>query len=188
MKEIYDFIDNYVKLSYVVRRLNAKLNKLPEFLYANSVQCDYRELGLDSEFVDKLEQGTSLQDFKDCYNILLTKVEAMSSEVYNTIYSLSRELKEDLYDYLLAKSTSLTMEAEVMQNAYMKTVGDIEKAELSDDSSQIRCLGRIAKIQYSKYYELDSFKNTYTYLGCYMSSMVGRKFTEDMKKESSLGF
>ena len=62
----------------------------------------------------------------------------------------------------------------------MKTVGQIEQAEQKDDTQQIRKLGKVAKAQYSKYYELDSFKNSYTYLGCYMSSMVNRKFEDDI--------
>lgn len=187
MKDIYDFIDNYVKLSYVVRRLNAKLNRLPEFMFASSVACDYRELGLDEEFVMKLESGSSLQDVKDCFNILSEKVSDMSTEVYRTIYVLSPELKDDLYDYLLAKSMKLTAEATEIQNAYMKTVGLIEQAEQNEDTQQIRILGKLAKSQYSKFYELDSLKNSYTYLGCYMSSMVGRKFGEDIKPNSGLG-
>ena len=186
MKEIYDFIDKYVKLSYAVRRLNAKLNRLPEFLYSSSVLCNYGELGLDEKMVAKLEGEATLQDLKECYDMLSEKVDSMNTEVYGVIYSLSRELKEDLYDYLLAKSTELNIEAYNIQNAYMKTVGEIEEAESKDDTKQLRQLGKIAKVQYSKFYELDSFKNTYTYLGCYMSSMVGRRFSEDMKAESGL--
>ena len=186
MKEIYDFIDNYVKLAYVVRRLNAKLNRLPEFLYARSVECDYRELGLDEEFVSKLEEGASLQDIKDCYDVLSEKVNSMSAEVYSVIYALSPELKQDLYDFLLARSSALTLEATEAQMTYMKTVGQIEEAEKNEDSAQIRVLGKIAKSQYSRFYELDSFKDSYTYLGCYMSSMVGRKFVVDIKAESGI--
>lgn len=187
MQEIYDFIDEYVKLSYVVRRLNAKLHRLPEFMYASSVVCNYRSLGLPEDIIAKLEGETSLQELKDCYKVLSEKVDAMSTEVYRTIYVLSPELKEDLYDYLLFKSANLTTEAGTVQNAYMKTVGQIEQAEQKDDTQQIRKLGKIAKAQYSKYYELDSFKNSYTYLGCYMSSMVNRKFEDDVKAENGFG-
>ena len=48
-------------------------------------------------------------------------------------------------------------------------------------------LGRIAKEQYSKYYELESFKNSYTYLGCYISSMVSHKFEEDLNQGTGFG-
>lgn len=187
MHEIYDFIDKYVKLSYIVRRLNAKLHKLPEFMYATSVACDYRGLGLDEGFVSKLEaESPSLHDIRGCYDVLAERVNGMSVEIYSTIYSLSPDLKEDLYDYLLAKSIKLTEEVNVIQTAYMKTVGLIEQAEQSEDTQNIRNLGKVAKVQYSKYYELDSLKNSYTYLGCYMSSMVRHNFCEDVKTGSGL--
>ena len=186
MKEIYEFIDSYVKLSYVVRRLNAKLNRLPEFMFASGIECNYKEFGLDSEVVRKLEGDSSLQDLNDCYILLSEKIQNMSTEVYRTIYTLSPELREELYDYLFVKSCNLTLEADVMQNAYLKTVGQIDLAEQSGDTDKIRRLGKMAKAQYSKYYELDSFKNSYTYLGCYMSSLVGRKFAEELKSEAGL--
>lgn len=186
MKEIYDFVDSYVKLTYIVRRLNAKLNRLPDFMFSSGVDCNYREFGLDASIVCKLEGEATIQELNECYKVLSDKVDAMSSEVYRTIYVLSPELREDLYDYLLAKSCNLTLEAGVMQNEYLKTVGQIEIANQAGDADKIRSLGKIAKTQYSKYYELDSFKDTYTYLGCYMSSLVGRRFAEDLKSESGL--
>lgn len=186
MQEIYDYIDEYVKLSYVARRLNAKLHRLPVFMYASSVVCNYRSLGLSEEIIAKLEGETSLQELKDCFKVLSEKVDSMSTEIYGTIQVLSPDLKVNLYNYLLGKSASLTAEAGAVQNAYMKTIGQIEYAEKKDDSQQIRRLGKIAKTQYSRYYELDSFKNSYTYLGCYMSSMVNRKFEDDIKAENGL--
>lgn len=186
MKEIYDFIDDYVKLTYIVRRLNAKINRLPEFLYSSAVVCNYRALGLDGEMATKLESD-NMNELRACYEVLSQKVDNMSAEVYRTIYVLSPELKEDLYDYLLTKSANLTLESNTVQNAYLKTVGEIELAEQNDDTEQIRRLGKFAKAQYSKYYELDAFKDSYTYLGCYMSSMVKRRFTEDLKNEAGLG-
>ena len=186
MKEIFDFIDNYVKMTYIVRRLNAKLNRLPEFMFSSGVDCNYKEFGLDASIVSKLEGEATIQELSDCYKVLSEKVDAMSTEVYRTIYALAPELREDLYDYLLVKSCNLTLEAGVMQNAYLKTVGLIELANQSGDADRIRRLGKMAKAQYSKFYELDSFKDSYTYLGCYMSSLVGHRFAEDLKAESGL--
>ena len=186
MKEIYDFIDNYVKLGYIVRRLNAKLNRLPEFMFSSGVDCNYREFGLDNDVVSKLEGESSLQDLNECYKVLSEKIEIMSVEVYRTIYTLSPELREELYDYLFVKSCNLTLEADVIHNAYLKTVGQIDLAEQAGDTDRLRRLGKMAKAQYSKYYELDSFKDSYTHLGCYMSSLVGRRFAEELKSESGL--
>lgn len=187
MQEIYDYIAEYVRLSYVVRRLNAKINNLPEFMYASSVYCNYRSLGLSEDIVAKLEGNASLSELKECFDYLSVKVDAMSAEIYGTIFALSPELKYDLYDYLLVKSYSLTEEADSILNAYMRTVGEIEQAVKAENNAKLRELSGIAKIQYSINYELDSFKNAYTFLGCYLGGMIGRKFTEDIKPEAGLG-
>ena len=187
MQEIYNYIDEYVKLIYIVRRLNAKLHNLPEFLYSSSVTCNYKDLGLDDESISSLDENNNKHDLSNVYTSLLEKTNIMISEIYSKIHHLPLEQKEELYNYLLLKSVSLTSEASVVQNNYMRTVGLIEKAEISSDTESIRTLGRIAKEQYSKYYELESFKNSYTYLGCYISSMVSHKFEEDLNQGTGFG-
>ncbi len=176
MTEFCTIIDNYVKLSYAVKRLNAKLNRLPDFIFSSAVECDYRELGLSEEYVAILEGDSSSVKIKECYDALDKKVNDMREYIYSTIYKLPQADKENVYDYLTSQSYAFTVESEIVQSAYLRTVQEIENAEKSQDSSAIRVLGKLAKAQYSKYYELDSMKNTYTYLGCYMSSMVGKKF------------
>ena len=78
MKEIYDFVDSYVKLTYIVRRLNAKLNRLPDFMFSSGVDCNYREFGLDDSIVCKLEGEATIQELNECYKVLSDKVDAMT--------------------------------------------------------------------------------------------------------------
>lgn len=179
MQDLFELIDNYVKLSYVVKRLNAKVNKLPDFMFASALDCDYRALGLDEKTVLMLEGQTSLEELRRCYVLLEARNDMIRNQIYTTIFELSLADKADLYDYLSDRSFTLSVELEAMQEAYLETVVEIEQAGQADDSKRVRSLSKVAKSQYSKSYELDIIKNSYTYLGCYISGMIQDK---DMKK------
>lgn len=174
MKNLCDLIDKYAKFSYAVRRLNAKINRLPDFLFSTACDCDYRKLGLDAEMIDKLENSSSISELRQQYEKLYGFVEAMRVRIYEDIYKLSFEDKNIVFDYVQSKAEETLVRAETCQNNYLLLVAEIEKAENSQDPDKIRILGKQAKAEYSKYYELDSIKDTYMYLGCYMRSMVKR--------------
>lgn len=174
MENLCNLIDRYAKLSYVVRRLNAKINRLPDFLFSTVCECDYRELGLDEETIERLENSTSGAELRKQYDNIFNLVEALRVRIYDEIYHLSLEDKNYVFDYVNNRADELANRSETSQNNYLLLVAEIEKAESKQDADKIRTLGRQAKTEYSKYYELDSIKNTYMYLGCYMRSMVKR--------------
>ncbi len=182
MQEIYDLIDKYVNYRYVVIRLNAKLNNLPDDMCDTSVACDYKELGIDDEYVIALEFNSSdTKSLVRVYDKLSAQVCSMNSKMYEMIFNLSLEEKGMLFNYLLEKCEQLTDEANYYYDGYRRTVDLIEKAD--KDSNIKRSLGKSANILYSKYYELDAIKQSYIYLGCYLSSMVGRNFNDEAKSK-----
>lgn len=185
MQEIYDLIDKYVKYRYVVIRLNAKLNNLPDDMFDTSVACDYREFGLADEYVIALEFNSSdLKCLARVYEELSEQVCLMNSKMYEMIFNLSLEEKGMLFDYLLEKCEQLAGEANYYYDGYRRTVEAIEK--VGKDSNIKRSLGKSANVLFSKYYELDTLMKSYTYLGCYISSMVGRKFSDEVKTKNGV--
>lgn len=185
MQEIYDLIDKYVKYRYVVIRLNAKLNNLPDDMFDTSVACDYRELGLPDEYVIALEfNSKDLKCLVRVYEELSAQVCSMNSKLYKIIFNLSSEEKGLLFDYLLEKCEQLASEANYYYDGYRRTVDAIEK--VGKDSNIKRSLGKSANVLYSKYYELDVIKQSCIYLGCYLSSVVGRNFSDEVKSKNGL--
>jgi hypothetical protein len=175
MKDLCELIDKYAKISYVVRRLNARINKLPEFLFSVVNNCDYSDLGLDDDTVASLLNSTTGAELLEQYDKLYKIVDSMIVRIYDEIYHLSFEEKNELYDYLNERATILSQIVEVSQKSYDLLVARIEQAGKNQESDKIISLGKQATVEKSKVYELDSIKMTYVHLGCYMSSMVKRK-------------
>ena len=120
MKEIYELIDNYVRLSYVARRLNAKLNRLPEFLYSGSVDCDYRELGLRIKQIRQSQNLTqdNLAEMVSCNTSHISNIENNHTKVsLNVLLAIANALNTSI-DYLLSnqyENTSLALDNEILR-------------------------------------------------------------------------
>lgn len=175
MKDICELADNYVKLNYVLRRLNARINRLPEYLFSYVWNCDYRELGLSEEIIGRIENSNSSVQLLEVYNRIMATVDAIRVRLFDGMYCLSQEEKIGVKEYFDKKAEELNTKAQEYHNNYFGFVAQIEEAEKAFDNNKIRELGKKSKEVYSKYYELDCMHQTYDHLGSYLRGMIKHK-------------
>lgn len=172
MENVYQLIEKYVKLTYVVKILTGHCSKSDDF-NTNLSNIDFSQLGLSDDILKIIGPNPDVKRLKSFITVFERLADMTSMEVFGPLSTLEHEEKLQIKDYLEDKVSTYLTAINNYQETYLGIVFEIDEACKEDNKDKVRELGKLAKKNYNKIYEYTVYSQTYSNLACYFKGMLG---------------
>jgi len=174
LDDLFNLALRYVRLNYIVSRMNVKLHKFPSDVVNHITECDYDSLGVSDEYASIIE-GKDSAKIEEVYEVFATELREVNRVLFSKIYNLDLEDRKVLYDRLLEERKTFLDGAMQYKGYYDKIISQIKELEGSNDREKLQSLYEFPNIFRSRYYELLAMSDYFSNLLNYMAPLVYQK-------------
>lgn len=172
LNQIYDLIDRYAKLTFLVKILSSHASKSAEEFNSSVFDIDFNSLGLDEDAARLLSRNPNIVNLKMYKEDIFRLSEESSSKIFGYMSLLSNEDKVAIKEYVDGMVASYLTKIGECQDAYLGLVVEIDKSTKEEDSVKTRRLGKMAKVSFNKLYEYNTICQNYSNISSYLRGMV----------------
>lgn len=172
VEQILDDLNDYVKLNYIVNRINSKLsrNNRATFNFVNN--CRYDLFGVSDDEVLIIE-GNDYDKLTQLYESYVSKLEKLNAKIFEAMFKLSNEDKMSLRDILENRQRINEEKAFEERVRYEQIVNLIKQKVLEKKNAELYDLCLLSKDSYSTCYEYQVVGEVYSNLKSYLSGLIG---------------
>ena len=172
INQVFDLLDRYVRLNFLVRILTSQSSKNAEEFNSTVFDIDFAKLGLSDAAVDFLGETPNVNQLKVYQQEISNLATEASSLVFGYLPALSNEFKIAAKEHVDSMVSHYLTKAGSCQDSYLELVMEIDRASQEGDYQKIRNLGKLAKASFNKLYEYNTISQNYANVGSYLNGMT----------------
>ena len=170
--QIYELIDKYVQLNFLVRILTAHSSKSAEEFNSGVFDIDFSLLGLSSKTAHELSGAANVVNLKKYKEEIFALADKVTTQIFGCMVNLSNEEKIAVKEYVDNMVASYLTKIGECQDTYLALVVEIDKSTKEENSSKTRSLGKMAKTSFNKLYEYNTMCQNYSNISSYLRGMI----------------
>lgn len=170
--QIYELIDRYVQLNFLVRILTTHATKSAEEFNSKVFNIDFKSLGLSDEAADVLSERANIVNLKRYKDEIFALAEDASTKIFGCMVQLSNDEKIAVKEYVDGMVASYLTKIGSCQDEYLGFVVEIDKSTKEENSSKTRALGKMAKASFNMLYEYNTICQNYSNISSYLRGMI----------------
>lgn len=170
--QIYEYIDRYVRLNFLVRILTTQSSKSAEEFNSNIFDIDFNSIGLSEEAAKVLNENSNIVNLKRFRDEIFRLAEESSTQIFGYMFQLSNEDKVSVKEYVDNMVATYLTKIGECQDTYFALVVEIDKSTKEENSTKTRSLGKLAKASFNKLYEYNTICQNYSNISSYLRGMI----------------
>lgn len=178
MNGVLDLVDKYVRLSYVINKLNGQIhNVMPNCYY-----CQGKKLTLE-DAIRKIEnicpgRIVTCDSLEACLEVGREILNSISNSIVQDISALSLEEKISIREEIEQKASDLFCKATVVSNKREYAISRNNEAILAQNWELEKKTDEIIKETNSKFELLNYYYVTLSNFVCYFKGLTGKKIVK----------
>lgn len=170
--QVYELLDRYVILNFLVRVLTSHSSRGAEEFNCKLDNIDFELLGLSDVSVELLKSSPSLRNLKKCHDEIFRLAEEASTSIFGYMVQLSNDEKVVVKEYVDTMVADYLTKIGQCQDTYLNLVVQIDKSTKEDNSATTRALGKLAKSSFNELYQYNTICQNYSNVSSYLRGMI----------------
>ena len=142
MENVYQLIEKYVKLTYIVKVLTGHCSKSADFNTSFS-NIDFSQLGLSDDILKIIGPNPDVNRLKAYISVFERLADMASMEVFGPLSKLDYEEKLQIKDYLEDRVSTYLTSINTYQETYLGIVFEIDEAGREDNKDKVNIKYRL---------------------------------------------